>query len=157
MRHLEVTLMLKASTSSRQICHLLFLQRNGCLSDISSWSVAAFCVLLRRIWLHLYPLGSLLILRLKNPHLQVPGTLVVPWGTSPSTAAWWKPCCLIMVLLMVLLIATAVKWVWEEKNEAPQTLAGTAVCCLWAFSVISLKSARDLPIRCNISTMRIKA
>ena len=58
--------------------------------------------------------------------------------------------------VMVLLIATAVKWVLEEKNQVPQTLAGTAVCCLLAFSVISLKSAKYLPISCNITTVRIK-
>lgn len=66
-----------------------------------------------------------------------------------------KPCRYLQHV-MVLLVATAVKWVLEEKAQAPQTLAGTAVCYLPAFSVISLKSAKYLPISFNITPMRIK-
>ena len=47
--------MLKASASSWQPCGLLRVRRNGCLSDVSSRSVAVLRAPPRRVWLHLQP------------------------------------------------------------------------------------------------------
>lgn len=63
----------KASSSSWPNCPLLLLQRNSCPHS----------------WLGLLkpPSGTVVVLRLKQPHLQSPGTSVALLGVNPVTSA----------------------------------------------------------------------